>query len=161
MFPTLEFLFPLFSFFTGLYRLEQPQSFTEPTHLQFKLRHEHAVSSDGHIFFSDVSPRWNALTEGNQTIFTIATKTISAFRPPSLRTHEDARRRSLQHAESTDLAWWEDEIIGPDVEHRETLLELAKMTNNAYITADDAEWYELDKQWADVRRFFDGFGWTR
>jgi len=45
------------------------------------------------------------------------------------------------------LDWLEDEIIGPDVEKRETLLELAKMTNNAYVEPEDPAWYELGSEW--------------
>ncbi|KAH0833006.1 alpha/beta-hydrolase [Lanmaoa asiatica] len=128
----------------------------EPTRLQFELRHQHAASSDAHVVFSDIpqAPK-SALTEVNETTYTIQTKRLSTFHPPSFRAHEAARLRSIRHAQSTDLPWWEDEIFGPDVEHRETLLELAKMTNNAYVSPDDAAWYELKDQWND--RY--PFGW--
>lgn len=155
MFPTT--LTALFTFFTRLYPREQPHSFTHgPTRLQFELRHQHAVSSDAHVMFSDIPqpPPLSVFTNGNETTYTIPTKRISTFRPPSFQAHEAARLRSIRHAQSTDFAWWEDEIIGPDVEQRETLLELAKMTNNAYVTPDDAAWYELDEAWNDVRLFF-------
>ena len=151
---TLTALFPLFGFLTKLYLREQPHSLkSEPTRLQFELRHQHAVSPDAHIVFADVPPT-SALTEGNKTTHTITTRRLSSFRPPSFHAHEDARIRSIRHAQSTDLAWHEDEIVGPDVEHRETLLELAKMTNNAYVSEDDAEWYKLKDQWNNdnVRR---------
>ncbi|KAG8213328.1 Alpha/Beta hydrolase protein [Butyriboletus roseoflavus] len=150
-------LFPLFSFFSRLYPREQVYPFKcEPTHLQFELRHQHAVSADTRVVFSDVPQApTSALTRENGTIYTIKTKRISSFRPPSFRAHEAARLRSIRHAQSTDLPWWEDEIVAPDVEHRESLLELAKMTNNAYVTPDDAEWYELREDWND--RY--PFGW--
>lgn len=153
---TLTTLFPLFSFSTRLYPREQPYPFkSEPTPLQLELRHQHALSPDAHVVFSDVpqAPR-SAITEGNGTTYTIKTKKISSFRPPSFRAHEAARTRSIRHAQSTDLPWWEEEIVGPDVEHRETLLELAKMTNNAYVTPDDAAWYELRDEWDNVCPFF-------
>ena len=51
------------------------------------------------------------------------------------------------------MDWKEDEIIGPNVESRETLLELAKMTNNAYLEPDDAGWYSLNETWNVVRLF--------
>ena len=146
---TLTALFPLFGFLTRLYPQEQPHSFKcEPTRLQFELRHHHAVSHDGHILFADVPT--SALTQGHET-HTIRTRRLSAFRPPSFGAHEAARIRSMRHAQSTDLPWYEDEIIGPDVEHRESLLELAKMTNNAYVTPDDKAWYELSEDWNNVR----------
>lgn len=154
MFPTT--LTAFFSFFSRLYPQEQPHSFKcEPTRLQFELRHQHAVSPDAHVVFSDVSQApTSALTAGNGTTYTIKTKRISSFRPPSFRAHEAARIRSIRHAQSTDLPWWEDEIVGPDVEYRETLLELAKMSNNAYVPPDDAAWYELGDEWNDVGPFF-------
>ncbi|EKM58524.1 uncharacterized protein PHACADRAFT_53577, partial [Phanerochaete carnosa HHB-10118-sp] len=43
--------------------------------------------------------------------------------------------------------WDEDEIEGPDVESRKTLLNLAKMTNNAYLEPGEAEWYDLGGDW--------------
>ncbi|PAV16217.1 alpha beta-hydrolase [Pyrrhoderma noxium] len=49
--------------------------------------------------------------------------------------------------ESAVLHWEEDEVEGPDVGRRETLLALAKMTYNAYVEPTDADWYELDKEW--------------
>ena len=49
------------------------------------------------------------------------------------------------------LDWDEDEIVAPDVEKRQTLLALAKMTNNAYLEPGEAGWYELDKRWNVVR----------
>jgi len=151
---TLTALFPLFSFFIRLYPREQPQSFKcEPTRLQFELRHQHAVSPDAHIVFADIPQvPTNTLTEGNGTTYTITTKKLSIFRPPSFRAHEAARIRSIRHAQSTDLPWYEDEIVGPNVEDREALLGLAKMSNNGYVTPDDAAWYELGDGWHTVRR---------
>ena len=149
---TLRVLFPLLGFFTRLYPLEH--SFErEPTRLQFELRHQHAVSPDAHIVFADIPQvPTSAFTEGNKTTYTIKTRRLSSFRPPSFRAHEAARIRSIRHAQSADLPWHEDEIVGPDVEDRETLLELAKMTNNAYVAADDAAWYKLRDEWNIVRR---------
>src|SRR6202011_4874706 len=69
--------------------------------------------------------------------------------------HSQARLRSIQHAQSQALQWGEDEIIGPDVESRDTLLELAKMTNNAYVDSEDPYWYDLEGKWSEVRYLFD------
>jgi putative lipase involved disintegration of autophagic bodies len=41
--------------------------------------------------------------------------------------------------------------MGPDVESREALLELAKMTNNAYVEPQDPYWYDLRGNWSEVR----------
>jgi putative lipase involved disintegration of autophagic bodies len=59
----------------------------------------------------------------------------------------------MRHAQSANLPWYETEILEPNAEKRETLLELAKMTNNAYVTPDDSQWYELSEKWSTVRRF--------
>ncbi|KAI9574040.1 alpha/beta-hydrolase [Boletus coccyginus] len=154
---TLTALFPLFSFFTRLYPREQPQSFKcEPTRLQFELRHQHAVSPDAHVVFADIPQvPTSTLTEGNGTTYTITTKNLSIFRPPSFRAYEAARIRSIRHAQSIDLPWYEYEIVGPNVEDREALLGLAKMSNNAYVALDDVAWYELGDEW-DPRH---PFGW--
>jgi lipase ATG15 len=56
----------------------------------------------------------------------------------------------MRHSQSEDIPWQEDEVPGPDVESRETLLELAKMTHNAYMDPNDPAWYELDGNWTVV-----------
>jgi lipase ATG15 len=75
----------------------------------------------------------------------------SSFRPPSFTAFSQARIRSIKHGQSEQLQWDEEEIIGPDVDSRETILELAKMTNNAYIEPDDPQWYDLGGKWNNVR----------
>lgn len=142
---TLTAFLPLLSFLARLY----PQ---EDTRLQFELRQQHAVSPDGHIVFIDVPHVPTALAYANETTYTIMTKRVSAFRPPSFDAYEAARIRSIRHAQSADLAWSEAQVVGPDVERRETLLELAKMTNNAYVTPNDSAWYALRDGWTNVRR---------
>lgn len=57
----------------------------------------------------------------------------------------------MRFGQSEPLQWDEEEISSPDVDSRETLLELAKMTNNAYVQPDDPEWYELGGGWNSVR----------
>jgi putative lipase involved disintegration of autophagic bodies len=53
-------------------------------------------------------------------------------------------------AESERVQWEEDEVEGPDVEDRETLLTLAKMTYDAYIEPTDDDWYDLGGDWLPV-----------
>ncbi len=53
----------------------------------------------------------------------------------------------MRFGESVALGWEEDEVVGPDVEKRDTLLELAKMTNNAYLEPGEAGWYDLGGEW--------------
>lgn len=125
-----------------------------PPQLQFELRHLHAVSPSAHVLFSDVPPR-NSYTHSSgqnerDDIYTIQTRTTSSFRPPSFEAFTQARTRSLRFGQSEDLRWDEEEIISPDVESRKTLLELAKMTNNAYVAPDDPAWYDLGGGWNSV-----------
>ena len=47
--------------------------------------------------------------------------------------------------------WEEISVPGPDVESRETLLQLAKMSNNAYVEPGDPYWYDLGGNWNSVR----------
>jgi lipase ATG15 len=56
----------------------------------------------------------------------------------------------MRFRQSEILDWIEDQTVAPDVENRETLLELAKMTNNAYVERDDPAWYDIGP-WNIVR----------
>ncbi|EPQ54234.1 alpha/beta-hydrolase [Gloeophyllum trabeum ATCC 11539] len=114
--------------------------------LQFGLRHEHAVSTTGRVVFKD------ALTQAIPSAYTLHTKDITAYHP-SLRSDAIARigRASSIHSQvCEDQLWEEEEVLGPDVESRETLLELAKMTNNAYVEPDDSQWYDLGSNWTNA-----------
>ncbi|KAF9562000.1 alpha/beta-hydrolase [Agrocybe pediades] len=124
----------------------------EPLHLE--LRHLHAVdASSAHVVFSDVSPeklnKLSALDSSTSTkpSYSVRPRRTRTYRPSSYAAHVRARMRSLELGESEKLEWEEDEIEGPDVESRETLLELAKMTNNAYVEPEDPAWYDLNGRW--------------
>jgi len=137
--------------FDGPYRPFSPP----PPHLNFELRHLHALSLYGHVIFSDVSSRTldtqiNGQDDNNS--YTVRTRSTSSFTPPSFAAFSRARSRSIKFGQSERLQWDEEEIIGPDIESRETLLELAKMTNNAYVEPDDPDWYDLGGSWNNVRR---------
>lgn len=132
----------------------------DPSVLQFELRHLHAVSSStAHVIFSDVSPQalktLSSDTSGStKSSYSIRSRLEKTFRPSSFAAHERARLRSLRFGENEWLDWDEEETIGPDVESRETLLELAKMTNNAYVDPEDPAWYDLGDGWNAVNPFF-------
>ncbi|KAF5372758.1 hypothetical protein D9615_010102 [Tricholomella constricta] len=128
---------------SGFYNLSpSPQS------LQFELRHLHAISRDAHVVFSDVQPRTlHTHADSQPPKYTVRPRRISSFRPPSFEAFTHARIRSMRFSQSERLHWDEEEIMAPDVESRETLLELAKMTNNAYVAPDDPEWYDLGGGW--------------
>jgi len=49
--------------------------------------------------------------------------------------------------DGVDVRWNRVEVEGPDVEDRLTLLELAKMTGNAYALPGHSNWYDLEDKW--------------
>ena len=120
--------------------------------LTFQLRHLHATSEHGHVLFSDVdraAPSGNLTTDASEE-YTLDTRIIQSYQPPSLDSINDARYQSMRFGKSAVMDWDEDEIVGPDIENRETLLELAKMTSNAYLPPDDEGWYTLGENWTTV-----------
>lgn len=76
---------------------------------------------------------------------------MKTYRPRSYEEFTHARWRSIQSQESERIEWVEEEVLGPDVEDRETLLTLAKMTYNSYIDRKGTTWYDLGKDWNVVR----------
>lgn len=128
----------------------QPQS----TPLQLELRQLHAVTSDAHVAFSDVSQSQSAefALNGDTTSYTISrTIPLTTYKPPSFDAFLNARKSSWDSSlQSAALDWDEDVVTGPDVSSRETLLLLAKMTNNAYLAPGEEGWYDLGDKWPVV-----------
>ena len=104
----------------------------------FQLRHLHAVSNDSRILLSDVPPSFTS------TEHVINSRHIKAYQPSSLFAFENARARAAQSLETPVDLWTSVNIPSPDTEDRATLLELAKMSNNAYFSPGDKSWYTLD-----------------
>ena len=143
------------SFFTGNHRLDNNN--VSPA-LKFELRHLHAVSSSSAtVLFSDVSPELlqsHTLSDpsgSTKVTYSIHTSPTKTHRPSSFASFSNARLRSLRFGKNERIDWKEDEILGPNVESRETLLELAKMTNNAYLEPDETGWYALNGTYNVVR----------
>lgn len=95
----------------------------------------------------------------------LKTRKVKTFKPPPFQVIQQARTWSRAHGQSlnrdasgnrplgypdVDVFWEEEEVEGPDVEDRQTLLELAKMTNNAYVEPQDPAWYDLGDEWVHV-----------
>ncbi|KAJ7757799.1 alpha/beta-hydrolase [Mycena maculata] len=114
--------------------------------LSFELRHLHAVSPGAHVVFADVPQQAVILEENSHAL---QTRTIRTYKPPSFALYAQARAQSMRFGQSLlqDFPWEEEEITGPDVEDRVTLLELGKMSNNAYVESNDTAWYELGEEW--------------
>lgn len=119
--------------------------------MTFTLRHQHSVAQGSRVIFSDNLGSHNGFSSG---AFTINTKPITAHRPTSFDAHSAARRRSMRFGQTDSGLWNEVTIPGPDVMDRETLLTLAKMTNNAYYERNDTGWYELGDKWNTVRHIW-------
>ncbi|KAI0733567.1 alpha/beta-hydrolase [Fomitopsis betulina] len=141
----------LFSSVTGLLVsllpwLHHDHKPSEPSLLKFELRHYHAVSPDARVAFHDALPS-DSLAASSFPGYTLRSKPVKIRRPASPSALAEARTRSIRFAQSTLLDWDEDEVPGPDVESRETLLELAKITNNAYLEPGEDGWYDLGDDW--------------
>lgn len=120
--------------------------------LQFTLRQYHAVTPDARILFHDalsLSPSLSHLTSDSESepAYEVRTRRVRVHRP---RHQEDAHRNLT---DSEGGGWEEEEVDAPDTESRETLLLLAKMTNNAYLEPGEAEWYDLPGEWNVVSAF--------
>ena len=101
--------------------------------LTFHLRHFHAHSG-ARVLFADLHP--GLLPSGNTTSeqsFTVKTRRRTTHKPRSHVDFLEARRRSIVQRESVPVVWNAEEVEAPDVEHRETLLMMAKMTYDAYV----------------------------
>ena len=108
--------------------------------ITFHLKGLHSVAgSEPRIIFAEPGP---SLLE---TSFTIPTRLTKVHRPHS---HELLSR--VRRGSGEDMVWVEDISIGPDLEDRLTLLNLAKMSYNAYLPHENkTTWYDLE-HWTEV-----------
>jgi lipase ATG15 len=119
--------------------------------LNFHLRHFHAATSSAHVYLSDVPHDISSASSFLSAPLSIATSLMRTPRPSSLDEFTAARHMS-KRGQSAMLGWEVDEVPGPDVTRRETLLLLAKMTSNTYFTPGTKGWYNLTDEWDVVRR---------
>lgn len=120
-------------------RLEWTQTFT--------LRHEHALTNDSRILFTDSHPQQASFSlSSNHDRHVIKSNGITIHRPKSFAAFDHARTDYMTDA---DL-WVQASAPAPRVDDRETLLSLAKMTNNAYYTPDEKGWYSLGSSWGNL-----------
>ena len=161
---TLFVLVPILSWLSGRNPITTYDTHDDPRNqrpeLQLELRHVHAVlPSTAHVLFSDVSPQARKIlssaedpSSSTKSSYTVLSRPGRTYRPSSFAAYSRARLRSIKFGENEPLAWDEDEILSPDVESLETLRELAKMTNNAYVDPEDPAWYDLNGNWNVVCR---------
>lgn len=115
--------------------------------LRFELRHIHAVSPEARVVWADISQSNDLTSSSYNTPYYARTKSMKSSRPTSYDAFARARSLSRIHRQSAILDWDEEEIIGPDVESRDTLVVLAKMTNDAYLQPSESGWYDLGSEW--------------
>jgi hypothetical protein len=89
---------------------------------------------------------------GSQSIpsRTLKVRPTTLNRPRSQVGLQRARLRSLRYSESEKVEWETVETLGPDVEDRHTLAQLARMTGNAYALPDRENWYDIEPKWNNV-----------
>ncbi|KAG6852102.1 hypothetical protein C0991_003114 [Blastosporella zonata] len=116
--------------------------------LKFQLRHEHALTNDALNIFTDVAPSFAA------ELYEVPTLGIKTTRPESFNAFTESRSRSMSHLQSVPLNWKHEEVVGPDVNKRTTLVQLAKMTYNSYVTPNQSDWYNLGSGWNKVHSLF-------
>lgn len=85
------------------------------------------------------------------TRWTLRTRPTTVYRPRSQAHIQHARLRSLHHSESEEVEWEAMDVAGPDIEDRNTLVQLARMAGNAYRLPDMKNWYDVDPNWNTVR----------
>ncbi|KAG8217142.1 Alpha/Beta hydrolase protein [Butyriboletus roseoflavus] len=116
--------------------------------LSLRLRHQHAVTNTSRVIFSDVGSSQllshSLSTPADPYTYDVDTSHLLTHRPSSYAAFHEARLRSMLHGQNDGTLWQSEEVLGPDVTDRETLLSLAKMSNNAYSASPDAGWYNVD-----------------
>ncbi|KAH7924667.1 alpha/beta-hydrolase [Leucogyrophana mollusca] len=103
----------------------------------FRLRHQHAVFNFTRIIFSDIAP-----TSLAAETYRVNSANVQSHRPSSQPGFHSARFRSMRYDQSEKVFWDDVDVAGPDVQDRQTLLTLAKMTNNAYFEPGEIGWYD-------------------
>lgn len=119
--------------------------------LNFHLRHFHVATPSAHVYLADAPHHLSPSNSLASAPLSIVTSPLRTTRPSSLDHFQVARRMS-KRGQSAMLHWQEDEVPGPDVTRRETLLLLAKMTSNTYFEPGNRGWYNLTDEWNVVRR---------
>ncbi|TFK63238.1 alpha/beta-hydrolase [Pluteus cervinus] len=155
----------LTSFLSFASSITLPPNRLRPTTLSFPSHHE-LEDPTSHILggsqFPDLSSQSPLLSDTRKSsilreavvnvpptgvIPTLKARPTTVYRPKSLEAHHQARLRSLRHQETIPIKWDELEVLGPDIEDRHTLVQLARMSGNAYALPGQRNWYEIDPVW--------------
>lgn len=86
-------------------------------------------------------------TQAATSTFALRTHPIRVNRARDQEQFHEARRQSFYSQQSAIIDWDETEVLAPDLTDRPTVLELAKMTGNAYVRPEDKGWYDVGGRW--------------
>lgn len=88
-----------------------------------------------------------AMSEQSSTTFAVQARPTTIWRPRNRDALQHARWRSLHLQESESVEWEPINVLGPDIEDKHTLSQLARMTGNAYALPGKPNWYDMDEAW--------------
>ncbi|KAJ1311899.1 hypothetical protein OPQ81_010359 [Rhizoctonia solani] len=115
--------------------------------LDFTLRHIHHAHPDtGRILWADADV---SVASESENVHTVDTRYLTIQKPEGLDEWRNKRRKTPSTLRATNTPDWKShETMGPATDKRETLLALAKMTNNAYFKdSTGTGWYDLGGNW--------------
>ena len=103
--------------------------------ISFFLRQDHATDINGG------DPRLNIEDREDSVPIVLSAVPTTVYRQ---------RTPAAKRTDIDEVEWYPVEVLAPNVEDRQTLLELAKMTGNAYALPGQKNWYEMDEFWNTV-----------
>ncbi|KAF8660607.1 hypothetical protein AX16_001586 [Volvariella volvacea WC 439] len=128
-----------------------------PTTLSFTSQQESSLlnSLDSRSGYSDVRPLQIPFqTSGTKnhkfstpTAISLKARPTTVYRPRSVEELHYARHRSLHYQEDVPLEWDEHQVLGPDIEDKHTIIQLARMSGDAYALPGRKNWYDIDPAW--------------
>lgn len=117
-----------------------------PKSTTFTLRHQHATANDTRILFHDTPKSF----VGDD--YVVKQREVLVHKPSSMEKLNEAMYNSAYSMKTDAHLWQTSTVPAPDVQDRETLLTLAKMTNNAYYEPSEKGWYDLGLPWNNTVR---------
>ncbi|KAH6894981.1 lipase [Coprinopsis sp. MPI-PUGE-AT-0042] len=123
------------------------------------LLHSLLVSIPTVVSLPPTDKAWQNGSPHTQSIGRIQTRPTVVYKPRSLgllhKKRLGGRRTPFPGYQEEDLQWEAQEVVGPNVDDRHTLAQLARMAGNAYALPGQRNWYEVDPAW----RMSFPFGW--
>ncbi|KAI0664656.1 alpha/beta-hydrolase [Cubamyces menziesii] len=123
------------------------------TPISFRLQHEYtgpgpqALPEDPSDLRQLVLDRQDIGIVPSPAAFALQARPTTVYRPRSPVDYQHARLRSLHAQESEPVEWEEVQVLGPDVEDKHTLSQLARMSGDAYALPGRKNWYDIDPAW--------------